>query len=197
MNISEFTHIFAEHPTLKKLAQNLSVKPTHKALLKGLSGSEPWFFIAHIFKQIKSNVVIVLPDSDEASYVHSDLASIIGSKKLIYFPSAHKRSIQYNQPDRTNMLLRTEALEKLSDTSNTYIIITSPEAIIEKVITSESFKEKIHFLHVGEHVDSHFINELLYEFGFERVDFVVEPGQFSVREVLLTFLVIQTTYRIE
>lgn len=140
-----------------------------------------WFVAAQIFAQLKSHVCIVMPDSDAASYVHSDLASIVGTKQLVYIPSSHKRSLVYNQPDRSNMLLRTEALEKLLATNKKYIIITSPEALIEQVISKESFQEKIQLLHVGEQVDTKFINELLYEFGFERVDFVVEPGQFSVR----------------
>lgn len=181
MNISEFSRIFGEHPTYKSLADNLLENSEHKAIIHGLCGSEPWFFANLIYKQLATNILIILPDSDEASYVHSDLASIVGAKNLIFFPSSHKRSIQYNQPDRTNMLLRTEALEKLTDSTKKYIIITSPEALAEQVISKDAFQDKIHFLHVGEQVDSSFINELLYEFGFERVDFVVEPGQFSVR----------------
>jgi len=181
VNILEFSKLFGTHPQLLKLKDLLQKKETFKALLSGVSGSELSFISSHIYNQAKENIVIVLPDADDASYLHSDLASIIGAKKLLFFPSSYKRSIQYNQQDRSNMLLRTETLEKLGNKKEKFIIITYPEAIIEQVISSEELQEKIHFLHKGEQVDTEFINELLYEFGFERVEFVVEPGQFSVR----------------
>lgn len=181
MNSSDFSKLFAQHFHVTYLVQQLQVNSRYKAVLKKLCGSMQWFVAAQVFQQLQQHMCVLLPDSDAASYVHSDLASIIGAKHLIYIPSSHKRSLVFNQPDRSNMLLRTEALEKLLQSDKKYIIITSPEALLEQVISKESFQEKIQFLHVGEQVDTKFINELLYEFGFERVDFVVEPGQFSVR----------------
>ena len=182
MNIQEFTHSFSAHPRYIELCNFVQSKSQAKVCVQGLSGSEISFFAANLVRAIpKAHMLFVLPDAEAASYVHSDLASVLGTKQLIFFPSSHKRSIQYNQPDRTNRLLRTEALEKLSENARNYIIVTYPDAFIEQVISAETFETKKHMLKVGERVDTEFINELLYEFGFERVDFVVEPGQFSVR----------------
>ncbi len=180
MNIQDFSQIFAKHPHYLNLKNSLQNKQAIHSHLSGIVGSEISFLAGQFFSDFPHHLVYILPDADEASYIHSDLSSIVGTNKLIYFPSSHKRSVQYNQEDRSNMLFRTEALEKLRQKGK-YIIITYPEAIIENVISSKEFKEKIHHLHKGEQVDSEFINELLYDFGFERVDFVVEPGQFSVR----------------
>lgn len=126
-------------------------------------------------------MMVVMPDADEASDALDDLTSLLGAKYSLLFPSAYKRSIQYDQPDKSNMLLRTEALEQLSKQDFPHILVTYPEALLEQVISKKDFKTKIHVLHVGEQVDTQFINDLLYEFGFERVDFVTVPGQFSVR----------------
>lgn len=182
MNIQEFTHTFGSHPRYIELYNYVQSTPQAKVCVQGLHGSEIAFFATHLVRAMpKEHMLFVLPNVDEASYAHSDLASVLGTKQLLFFPSSHKRSIQFNQADRSNRLLRTETLKKLSENAQNYIIVTYPEALIEKVISAETFETKKHILNVGERVNTEFINELLYEFGFERVDFVVEPGQFSVR----------------
>lgn len=181
MNISEFSLLFTKHPVLRKLCKDLESNPEYKGLLKGCNGSEPYFFVAHIFNVLKQNLLLILPDADEASDAIDDLTSILGARYSLLFPSSYKRSIQYEQTDKSNMLLRTETLEKLSNAKNPFIVVTYPEAIIEQVISKKDFQTKIQVLHKGEQIDSQFLNDILYEFGFERVDFVTIPGQFSVR----------------
>ncbi len=181
MNFQDFAQLFSKHPHFRKLQSELEHNPTFKGLLRGLNGSEPYFFIAQLFQNTKNDMLVVMPDADEASDALDDLTSLLGAKYSLLFPSAYKRSIQYNQPDKSNMLLRTEALEQLTKHEIPHILVTYPEALLEQVISKKEFQTKIHVLHVGEQVDAQFINDLLYEFGFERVDFVTVPGQFSVR----------------
>lgn len=181
MNISEFTQLFSKHPVFTPAAQTLITNNNAKICIKTACGSLPSFFVQYIYRQSKKHIVFLAPDADDAAYFYGDVTSLCGAKNTLYFPSSYKRSILYNKPDRSNVLVRTEVLEKLADNSKKYIIVTSPEAIVEQVITKELLQQKIHFLSVGEQVDTGFVNELLYEFGFERVDFVTEPGQFSVR----------------
>ncbi|MDA3882740.1 MAG: transcription-repair coupling factor [Bacteroidales bacterium] len=180
MNIQELATLFNSHSGIQKTRETLSKKPSSHTLFQGLHGSEISFLTGNIFPDTQ-NILFITSNAEDAAYFYSDLTSIIGAKKLIFFPSSYKHSILHNQPDRTNQLLRTEALDKLSDNKNSYIVVTYPEAILEQVITTETFADKKHILHTGEEVDTQFIQELLYEFGFEQVDFVVEPGQFSVR----------------
>lgn len=181
MNIQDFAQLFAKHPHFRKFEETLGKDLTAKCLLRGLNGSEPYFFIALIFKKLNADMLLVMPDADEASDALDDLSSLLGAKYSLLFPSAYKRSIQYDQPDKSNMLLRTEALEQLTKKEFPHILVTYPEAMLEQVISKKEFQTKVHVLHVGDKVDAQFINDLLYEFGFERVDFVTVPGQFSVR----------------
>ena len=180
MNFSDFAQLFAKHPQYKDIQGALSA-PKFKGLWKGINGSEPYFFIAQLFKDLHKNIVVVMPDADEASDALDDLSSIVGAKYSLAFPSSYKRSIQYDQIDKSNKLQRTEALEQLADDSFPHILVTYPDALLEQVISRKEFKTKVHVLNVGEKVDTQFINDILYEFGFERVDFVNVPGQFSVR----------------
>ena len=181
MNIVDFSQLFAKHPHSRKLQKDLAETPKFKGLLRGLNGSEPYFFIARLFDVCKNDILIVMPDADEASDALDDLSSILGAKFSVLFPSSYKRSVQYDQPDKSNMLLRTEALELLAKRECPHIVVTYPEALLEQVISKQEFQKNVHVLRVGDQVDTQYINDVLYEFGFERVDFVTVPGQFSVR----------------
>lgn len=181
MNFQDLAHIFTSHPHYRKLSGELKQNSTGKYQLQGLNGSEPYFFITHLFNEIRSDVLLVMPDADEASDALDDITSLVGAKYSLLFPSAYKRSIQYEQQDKSNMLLRTETLEQLIKKEFPHIVVTYPEALLEQVISKKEFQAKIHVIHVGDKLDTEFINNLLYEFGFERVDFVTVPGQFSVR----------------
>ena len=60
-------------------------------------------------------------------------------------------------------------------------IVTYPQALAELVVTQEKLSEQTLTLQTGEKVDFMFVQETLMEFGFKRVDYVYEPGQFAVR----------------
>lgn len=81
--------------------------------------------------------------------------------------------------------MRTEALSALGSSSGKYIVVSYPEAVSELVISSGNLRDKTLQLHVGETVDTQFVVNVLDEYGFSRVDFVYEPGQYSVRGSIL------------
>lgn len=85
-----------------------------------------------------------------------------------------------DQKDAANQVLRTEALNDISQ-KQSWILVTYPEAIAERVIPQQDLSKETLHLAVGEKLDSDFVISLLVEYGFERVDFVYEPGQFAVR----------------
>lgn len=181
MNISDFSQLFSSHSSIEKLVKSIQHSPKNLYSLQGVSGSLAWFIIAELYKKHTKNILLLLPNSEAAMYAHSDLSNIVGSKELIYIPSSYKQSVVHGQIDPSHILMRTDAYEKLLKKDSRYIVICSPEALIEQVITQENFKAHIQYIKVGERIDTHFLNELLYEYAFERVDFVFEPGQFAIR----------------
>ena len=64
-------------------------------------------------------------------------------------------------------------------------IVTYPEALAERVVTEKQLSERTLEIRVGEQVDSSFVAQTLLEFGFQRTDYVYEPGQFAVRGSLI------------
>ena len=82
--------------------------------------------------------------------------------------------------DNANVVARSEVLARIANGSNTWVI-TYPEALFEKVPSQKILVENTFRLDVGKSYSIDFINELLLEYQFERLDFVYEPGQFAIR----------------
>ena len=151
--------------------------------LKGLKGSAASTFLAPLKNACPGVYLFVLDDEEQAGYFYHDICQIAGSEGVSFFPSSYKRSIKYGQLDSANAVLRNESLTAL-DKGNV-AIVTYPEALAEKVATTERVQHNILHLHKGEKVDSKFVVDMLNETGFQRVDYVYEPGQFAVRGSLI------------
>ena len=149
--------------------------------LGGLSGSSFALAAASLFKAMPHHLLLIEDDSERAAYLYNDLKHLFAPDEVFYFPSSYKRAIKLSQLDAANEILRTEVLNQLSSNERPCIVVSSPEAVMQKVVDSTEIKKQMLLLKVGESVSIDFIAETLAEYGFQRVDFVYEPGQFSVR----------------
>lgn len=194
MTVAELNKYYQEHPVVQKLVSDIKEKREKKFRIKGLVCSSKSLVIANVFQKHQKNFLIVLDDSEEASYLHNDLSNIIGAKYLLFFPSSYKRSVQYNQTDKANMIMRTEVLNTLSNSAKPYIIITYPEALIERVVPKKQLKENVLHLIKGENISIEFLNEVLFEYKFDREDFVYEPGQYAIRGSIVDIFSFSSPY---
>ncbi|KAF1856416.1 hypothetical protein Lal_00048591 [Lupinus albus] len=126
-------------------------------------------------------MIFVLPEREEAAYFLSDLENLTG-KDVLFFPSSYRKPFEFTQPDSANVLARAEVLNELNhSTEYGQLIVTYPEALAEKVIDRSSLEKNTLEIGINNKLSIDFINEFLVEYDFERVDFVYEPGQFSIR----------------
>ena len=102
-----------------------------------------------------------------------------------FYPASFRRPYQIMEADATSVLQRTEVINSLDKQRKKVIVITYPEAIIEKVIDRSSLNKQCISLQKEEQIDLDFLNEMLIELQFEKVDYVYEPGQFAVRGGIL------------
>jgi len=175
---------FCTHPNLENLAGQLRTGTKH-FFLKGLSGSAPAVFASRLFEKESQPQLFILPDKESAAYFYNDLMIFLEPTKVLFFPSSYKRSVRYQKPDPGNLILRTEVLSRLCSSSKKINIVTYPEALVEKVLSRKELKENTLLLKTGEAPSLSFIQEVLDTYGFEQVDFVYEPGQYSVRGSLV------------
>ena len=109
----------------------------------------------------------------------------IEEKRVLFFPSSFKKGFASGIKDNQGLLSRTEVINRLFSSREKFIIVTYPEALSEKVVNRPFFEKNTLRLSAGEAVSLDFILDLLVEYEFERADFVVEPGQFSLRGGLI------------
>ncbi|HNL07719.1 MAG TPA: CarD family transcriptional regulator, partial [Chitinophagales bacterium] len=103
-------------------------------------------------------------------------------KDVLFFPDSFKKPGDFRETNKTNVLMRTETLSRLVASNTTgELLVTYPEALFEKVVNTRILQKNTIHIAVNERVNLQFIIELLVEYGFERSDFVYEPGQFSWR----------------
>jgi len=119
-----------------------------------------------------------MDDADEAAYLYNDLKQILSPDEVFYFPSSFKKAIKLSQLDTANEILRTEVLNRLANNPAPCVVVCYPESLMQKVISAHGMKTRMLKLKVGENLSIDFLSEMLLEYGFERVDFVYEPGQF-------------------
>ncbi len=176
-----FLKLFEGHPGLSLMLKMVDASPGEKIRLKGIFGSVRSILVASIFRKAGKNILVVLPEKEDAAYFYDDLVSLGLEENTLFFPSSFRRSVQFGQQDQENLMLRTEALTKISAPSSTHIVLTYPEGLVEKVPSGEVLQTNTLVISKGEKISIEFINEFLYEYGFDRVDFVSEPGQFAIR----------------
>lgn len=174
-----FANAFSNHPGIHFLSQ--SALKSSRTLLKGLNGSAHAFSIAAFYQQHNDSILIIEEDREKAAYLLNDLELILPHASIFFFPSSFKRLIYDNKIDAGNIVLRTEVLNKLSHSRTKSILISYPDALIEKLISKKDLNQNTLLLKTNEQISISFITDLLHTYEFDRVDFVAEPGQFSVR----------------
>nr|WP_235819366.1 transcription-repair coupling factor [Flavobacterium oreochromis] len=161
------------------------LKGDNKIHLKGLLGSSLSFVIEALFEKSDKTFLLLANEKEEAAYLLNDLEQLIGEKDVLFYPSSYRRPYQIEETDNANVLLRSEVLNRINSRKKPCIIVSYPEAIFEKVVTKKELEKNTLKISIGDKVSIDFINEVLFEYDFKRVDFITEPGEFSVRGGIL------------
>ena len=180
MNISELQSIYAEQPDLKRLVSLLENNSAKNIFIEGLHASASSLLFSSYLKRTERSTVFIMNDQEEAGYFYHDLTQINGEDSVLFFPSSYRRAIKYGQKDAANEILRTEVLSRLQK-DVPLAIVTYPDALVEKVVSHRELSNRTLKVKVGESIEVDTIMEMLADFGFERVDYVYEPGQYALR----------------
>ena len=181
MTITELQQLYTKHPQVSKALHLLNDASVHHLFCGGLCASAASLFATALLQRAAGPFVFILDDLESAGYFYHDLTQVLGSERVLFFPSSFRRAIKYGQKDAGNEILRTEVLSRLQKQEEGLCVVTYPDALAEKVVSRGELTEKTLKLHVGERVDLSFVTEVLRSYEFEFVDYVYEPGQFSVR----------------
>ena len=181
MDIRDIINLYKSDARVENLAKLINAGKNPRIHLKGLVGSSDAVIAVALYFLQQRSMIFVLPEREEAAYFLSDLENLL-EKEVLLFPSSFRKSFEFTQVDSGNVLQRAEVLNELIHSSEFgKLIVTYPEALAEKVIDREALEKNTLEISTGNKLNIDFINEFLIEYDFERVDFVYEPGQFSIR----------------
>lgn len=179
MKQEQFTSIYANDPRYAQLGEALHENSVIR--INGIAGSQMALLAAQMYADTSEHHLFVLENKEEAAYFLNDLEKLAGQKDVLFFPASHRRPYQIEETDNANVLLRAEVLNRLNSRRKHAIVVSYPEAIFEKVITKKELSGSMLPVKQGDILSVDFLNETLFAYHFERVDFVTNPGEFSVR----------------
>jgi transcription-repair coupling factor (superfamily II helicase) len=180
MNSREFAQIFNEYPILQELGKELLNGKTRFGVQNSI-GSFKSILFTHLQKYTDRSILILCTDQEHAEYVFSDLQVFTDHNYVFLWKDSFRRSFDMSVPESTKIQSKASVLDALADLDQAKIVVTYPEAFVEKIVQQATFEKSKIIFKVGEVVDLDFLIEVLNEYAFYREDFVYEPGQFSIR----------------
>lgn len=153
-----------------------------RLILRGMIGAQDSFVLAAAFLQTPRHHLFIARDKEEAAYMQNNLESILQGRQVWFLPDSFKKPAVFDELNSTQVLQRTESINHMTGRlSRGEIMVTYPEALFEQVVSPEVLDQTRIEVSINEPLDLSFLMEVLTEYGFERTDFVFEPGQFSIR----------------
>lgn len=190
--------IFSDSAQTKQLLKHLQSTQS-KIKVNGLIGSALSFEVYGLFKNAEAPFLLIFNDKEEAAYYLNDIENLLNKEDVLFYPSSYKRPYQIEETDNANVLLRAEVLNRINAKKKPFITVTYTDALFEKVVTRTDLEKNTLKLAVNDILSLDTLNEKFFEYDFKRVDFVTEPGEFSVRGGIIDVFSFsnENPYRIE
>ena len=180
LNTKDLLQKYLSARAVKKLTELLTTRSDRKYRLVNNAGSVTSLIVGAMRITRPGLRVVVLNDREEAAYFYNDILALADEKQIAFLPSSYRRMIKEEEKDNDSVLVRTEVLNNIRN-GEVDTLITYPEALAEKVVDREVLARMSMVVNQGDALSISFVENLLVEYGFERNDFVYEPGQFSIR----------------
>ncbi len=181
MKLEDLFDLYQGDSRVAELSRDVVAQPGIKLQTANMPGAIASLTCASLYKNTSTPQFIVLNDKEEAAYFLNDLEKLITDQVVFFYPGSYRRPYEIEETNNANVLLRAEVLNRINSRKNPPIIVTYPEALFERVITRNQLNANTLKIKEGDSLGIDFLNETLFEYRFEHVDFVTGPGQFSVR----------------
>lgn len=180
LKLRELQQIYERDPLTQSLRNALEVAQARLSM-RGTVGSGTALIASCTMAPLQRSHVFVLRDKEEAAYFMNDLEYLLPEENILFYPRSARVAYQTETTENANIAMRAEVLNELVDHEKRTITVSFPEAIAEKVLTRKKLSEHTFAIHIGERYTLDFIDEVMQSYHFEKVDYVYEPGQYSIR----------------
>ncbi len=180
MTSRELLERFRKHPAIKFLENEIE-KGHRKFRLAIPQTSAVSLLWSGFFLENSRNMLWIAPSKEDAHIIYSDLVNFVPEDKLRYLPASFREIRTPAKTDAYEQMLRLLRFEELTAGQTPFFIVTYPEAVLENWPDPETWKNMRFQISVNDKLDPDFLNEMLFEYDFERTDIVTEPGEFALR----------------
>ena len=188
-NLQRLLDQYRDSALTQKIVNALQTPTPARLQLVGMTGATDSFVLSGTYLANPQQHIYIAADKEEAAYLQNNVSALFekpakkgGGKTIHFFPDSFKRPMDFANLNTSNVLQRTEIINKITSANSIgEILITYPEALFEKVVAPKELEKSRISIVKDEKLDLDFLTEILVEYGFERVDFVYEPGHFSIR----------------
>ncbi|MBK9286539.1 MAG: transcription-repair coupling factor [Flavobacteriales bacterium] len=189
-SLPDLLSLFRSDVRVARIAEGL--QPANaRVQIAGTIGSSQALIAASVIDRMKGVHVFVLTDKEEAAYFINDLEALRGKDKearntkkeedMLFYPAPSRSPYDIDGHHDGERVSRTEVLEVLMKKPDHLVIVTYPDALVQLVVGKETMQKNTLAIKRNEELPIDTLEEWLQETGFTRVEFVYEPGQFSVR----------------
>ncbi|MBQ2394477.1 MAG: transcription-repair coupling factor, partial [Alistipes sp.] len=174
--------LFEGAKSLAKLSRELK-RESATVRLEELVGGALSSYAAAAIARVGGVHIFVSEDRDAAAYLLNDFYTLLDEECVYFFPSSYKRSVAYRSEDAQGVVQRTNTINALRGASGKgfMVVCTYPEALAEAVVEPEEMAGGMLSIGVGDKIKIVDLEDMLEGMGFVKVDFVYEPGQYSMR----------------
>ncbi len=153
--------------------------------IENLRESALSFVFTALYQQQNRPFLLIFTDKEEAAYYYNDFQNLAGENRVLFFPESYRRAYQIEATDNANVLQRAKVLNHLQSRQKPQIVVTYAAALFEKVVVKKELANNTLKIKTGDKLSMDFLYDLMFEYQFEQVDFVTQPGEFSIRGGIL------------
>ena len=162
----------------KKITQSLTKEKITQ--INGLIGSIKSIIFSASFLKFNKNFIFINSNKDDAISFINDLKELIPKENIFFFPESSNQNID-DKNYSMNLSTRSKILSELTITQSKKIIVTYPKAILNKLISKKLIKKSELNLDINTEVKLNYLQNYLFDNGYEINEFVTKPGDFSIR----------------
>ena len=182
------------------LAQNKTIQnwlgqvETGRQLVMGLSASSKALAIATAFQYHQGKMIIVTSTQNEAEQLISDLSALLDEKYLYSFFADDVAAAEFIFSSLDRTLSRLESLNFLQNENSTGILVTSIIGTKILLPNPKAYHRAQIKLSIGVDKEIDNIVKYLSQMGYERVNQVLSPGEYSRRGDILDIYEVTENY---
>lgn len=188
----DIIQMVGKDPQVKEWINQLEEK-AQRQLVTGLAGSAKTLLFARAFKKTKKNLIVLVPNLYYANQLAEDLQHILPAEQIHSFPVDEVLSAEmaFSSPEaRGERVATLNALQQ----KQPGIYLLPVAALHKRLPQPKTWQQAQLNWQVGEEIDVANLPQHFSLMGYERVEMVAKPGEYSIRGSIIDIYPLTTDY---